>query len=172
MIWVEALVVGALSSLIATLAWFVIFQYVLRPRIRIAPKAAWSPNEKVMFKIINASPRALIDVRFQVDLLRPAVRAKGITTVRTHVDVPADPPLMLPGRRRKSDDANAYRIAVPLDPAGIFEGSDNRYVRLRVFGRDAVSGVGAVSEQTYTHRSDIVTGSYAKGQDFEIVPDA
>lgn len=166
-VW-DAIWTGLVGGLCASLVWFLVFR-LIRPRVRIAPKASWDPKAGlVRFKILNSASRDLIDLRFQLDVLRPRVGPRGITYTRFRVPLTAQPPVLLAGKRRGGDDSNAYRVAARLDPSEVFTEEDNHFVRFKVFGRDAVSGVGRVAEASYHSIDDFVTGTYEKGQTFEI----
>ena len=168
-VW-DAIWTGVVAALVASAVWFAVFQF-LRPRIRIAPEAAWDPGTGLThIKIVNTSYRHAIDIRFQLDVLSPKVNPNGITFTRRGVTIASDPPLILARKRRGSDDANAYRVAAAVDPRDVFTGKKNQFVRFRVFARDSVSGVGRVVEATYDARGDFVDGIYEKGQGFRVEP--
>lgn len=167
-VWV-AIWTGIVSGLVTSMAWFALFRYI-RPRMKVAPKASWDPAVGlVRFKILNMSRRELIDIRFQIDVMRPRVDPQGVTYVRSPVDLVAKEPVMLAGKRRDNDHSNAFRVAAELNPTEIFERDSNRFIRFRVFARDTVSGVGRVEEMIYHSIDDVIDGTYAKGQTFDIV---
>lgn len=166
----EAVWTGILAALVASLVWFLIFR-LLRPNIKIAPRGIWHPDTGyIQIKILNSTSRDVIDVRFQLDVLRPKVGPKGITLVRSRVVVDSQPPVIIARKHRGNDDANAYRIAASLDLSQVFTAENNSFVRLRVFCRDAVSGVGRVTEGKFHSEGDFPEGEYEKGQTFAIEP--
>jgi len=79
-------------------------------------------------------------------------------------------PLINPGRRNDGNDHNTYRIRVDADIRGIPEQDEHRFIRLQVFGRDELSGIGRVAEREYHEPSaEIPVGKYANGQAFDVI---
>ncbi|HEU0163709.1 MAG TPA: hypothetical protein VFQ54_01620 [Thermomicrobiales bacterium] len=167
---VTAMWTGILAALVASLVWFLIFR-LIRPRIRIAPIGTGDPATGwIRIKVLNGSRRDLIDLRFELDVMRPRVSPRGVTYGRSRVSLAGPAPVIIAGRGRP-DDSNAYRVAAQLDPTDVFTKDRAYFVRFRVFGRDALSGVGRVIEMRYDTLSTFVEGEYEKGQTFQIVRD-
>ncbi|MGN9920255.1 hypothetical protein [Micromonospora palomenae] len=170
---VIAIAVGVISSVIASSVWLFGLRR-MRPVIDISPwiveddTASGAPT-CYRIKIINRSRRALVDVAFELAVMRPERTQGGVVKMRRVVPVSGPPPLIIPGRGR-GDDANTYRIRVDADLRGILDGDAHRFIRLRVFARDEVTGIGRVVEREYYEpRSDLRAGKYSKGQSFEVV---
>ena len=169
MILWEALWTGVVAGLVASLIWFAAFR-IVRPRVKIAPRAAWEPSSGVVrIKILNRARRDLVDIQFQLDVVRPLVDPKGISYALMRVRLLTEPPVILVGRSASGED-NAYRLGAQLDPLDVFSEDRSQFVRLRVFGRDSVSGVGRVAEARYHSLVDFVDGNYETGQKFQISP--
>jgi hypothetical protein len=162
-----SLVVAIVTGVASSFLWLVALRLV-RPQIRIGPEMAWIPKEnELRFKIINVSRRAMVDVNFDLSVIRPVAEGGGLTEMRERVLLPGVPPLIIPGRKG-SHSHNAYRILAVLPPGYVFDGTYQRWLRLRVFVRDEVSGVGRVFEQEYTHPNSLVSGTFRRGNTFVI----
>lgn len=72
--------------------------------------------------------------------------------------------------RDRGRDEGTYRLRVDTDLRRLLEEDDLRFIRIRVFGRDAVSGIGAVAEQQYHDPgAEVMRGKFVKGPTFDIV---
>jgi hypothetical protein len=165
-----AIVIGVLSSVVASAIWLAALRG-LRPNLEISPVIVQDPAAPSSFriKIINKSRRAVVDVSFELAVMRPERARGGTVTMRKTVRLAGPPPLIIPGRRRGGDEG-MYRIRVNADLRSILERDDRHSIRLRVFGRDEWSGVGAVAQREYHDpTAEIVTGRYAKGPTFDVV---
>ncbi|MFG1820598.1 hypothetical protein ACGFIF_43045 [Kribbella sp. NPDC049174] len=167
---VWAIVIGVLSSLLASGVWLVALR-ALRPKIEISPVLVEDPGDQPCFriKVVNRSRRAVVDIAFELVLMRPERTKGGTVKMRKVVRVAGPPPLVLAGSARAKDD-NTYRIRVDADLRGLLEQDESRFVRLRVFGRDSLSGLGRVAEREYHEpAADIVTGKYVRGPTFDVI---
>ncbi len=167
---VWAVVIGVLSSVVASAVWLAVLRG-LRPNIEISPVIAQDTSRPSSFhiKIINRSRRAVVDVSFDVAIIRLARTRGGTVDMRRTVRVAGPPPLIIPARKRGSTD-NMYRLRVDADLRTALENDDRHSVRVRVFGRDSWSGVGSVAEQKYHDPgTEIAVGKYAKGPTFDVV---
>lgn len=169
-----AIVVGVLSSVVASFVWLFALRRV-RPHIDISPVIVEDPPSEgsprcFRIKIINRSRRALVDLAFELAVMRPTRTRGGVVQMRKVVRVAGPPPLIIPGRRNDGGDHNVYRIRVNADIRGVLEQDEHRFIRLRVFGRDELSGIGRVAEREYHEPgAEITVGKYAKGQAFDVV---
>jgi hypothetical protein len=167
---VWAIVIGVLSSVLASGVWLVVLRG-LRPKIEISPVLVEDPGPQPCFriKVINKSRRAVVDIAFELVIMRPERTKGGTVNMRKVVRVAGPPPLVLAGKGRGRDD-NTYRIRVDADLRGILEQDESRFVRLRVFGRDSLSGLGRVADREYHEpAAEIITGKYVKGPTFEVI---
>lgn len=114
---VWAIVIGALSSVVASAVWLAVLRG-LRPNLEISPVIVQDPTPPSCFrvKIINRSRRAVVDISFELAVLRPDGTRGGTVTMRKTLRLAGPPPLIIPGRRRASDD-NMYRIRGQCRPA-------------------------------------------------------
>ncbi len=169
---VIAVVVGVVSSVIASSVWLLGLRR-LRPRIDISPwivEDVRPDGEPACYriKIINRSRRAVVDLAFELAVMRPERTQGGVVKMRRVVRVSGPPPLIISGRA--SDDSNTYRMRVDADLRGILSGDAHRFIRLRVFARDEWSGIGRVAEREYYEpSSDLIVGKYSKGQSFDVL---
>lgn len=165
-----AIVLGVVSGFIASAVWLVTLRG-LRPWIEISPVIVEDSTAPGCFriKIVNRSRRAVVDMAFELVIMRPERTKGGTVNMRRIVRVAGPPPLILAGRKRGRDE-NTYRIRVDANLRGILEQDDRRFVRLRVFGRDVVSGLGRVAERQYHEpTAEIIAGKYVKGPTFDVI---
>lgn len=168
-----SIITGVASSVAASAIWL----YILRrmtPKIEISSQVAESIEEagapgRFRIKMINRRRRAAVDLKIEVTIISNKHVKGGQIKVREVVTTLNDTPLLLPGRKSNGDDDNAYRMRIREDLKAALE-DPQKYVRVRIFARDEVSGFGKVAEVAYHNaRSDIVAGDFSKGQAFEIV---
>lgn len=171
---VEAVLVGILSSIAASAIWIVLLGK-LRPRLAISTEIAEDPNAApgspvFRIKVVNRGRYAAMDLRFQVDLVTP-VRAKGGNIDRRTPLKCGNAPLMFPRYDRSSSEhRNAYRLRISSDIRGLLAQNPNSSIRMQIFARHELSGMGKVFEQAYNHPdSEIVLGSFVRGQDLSLV---
>ena len=163
--WV-ALGEGVVGGVVTSLIWFAIARR-FRPRISVSPKLAWD-GKHTWVKLINKSPRAVVDLQVAIDVVTPR-SAKGGIWFQTHaVKIVGTIPVFIPPDRKKGDDDNAYRFMLDLDPNDLFTSDSVSALRFRLFARDEVSGVGKLIEQEFSHRSEVVSGEFEKGESFDI----
>jgi hypothetical protein len=165
-----AIVLGVLSSVIASAVWLVLLRG-LRPKLELSPVIVEDPATSPCFriKLINRSRRAVVDLGFELVVMRPERTKGGTINMRKIVPVAGPPPLILLARKRGRDEGT-YRLRIDADLRGILEEDELRFVRIRVFGRDAVSGIGGVAEQQYHDPgAEIIRGKYVKGPTFDVV---
>jgi len=173
----EAITIGVLSSIIASALWILILSR-LTPKLDVSPEIAEDPgganlgSPTFRIKVVNRSRRAAMDLRFQVDLMTP-VRAKGGHVNRRSPLECGNAPLMFPRYHRSGKDHdNAYRLRINSDIKGLLKKNPNSSIRLQIFARHELSGMGKVFEQRYYHpSSEIVLGSFVRGQDLTLIPE-
>jgi hypothetical protein len=171
-----AVVTGVLSSMAASVLWLWSLRRV-RPMLDIGPVAAEESSTRISggfsysFKLLNRSRRAVIDLKFELVVIRPKRTRGGLVDVRRNVEVLGTPPLSLAGFARGEAEAhNAYRLRTNAPLRQILEDYPDAYLRLRVMARDEVSGTGRVFEAKFHEpSSDIKSGKFARGQSFDIV---
>ena len=76
-------------------------------------------------------------------------------------------------RARKHDPKahNAYRLRTDMGLHHLLVAYPDGHIRLRVFARDELSGIGRVFEAAYHEpETDIRRGKFALGQTFDVVP--
>lgn len=174
---VQAVVLGALSGLISSVVWILALSRIT-PKLIISSEIAEDPNASpdspiFRIKVVNKSRRAAVDLRFQVDLMTP-IRVKGGNINRRKPLECGNAPLVFPryDRSNKEHD-NAYRLRINSDIQKLLKDQPNSSIRLQIFARHEVSGMGKVFEQRYYHpNSEIVIGSFVRGQDLTLVPEA
>jgi len=169
---VEAIVVGILSSVVASALWILILSR-LTPKMTISPEIAEDPTSPVFrIKVVNLSRRAAMDLRFDAHLVTP-IGAKGGTIKRRTPLECGNAPLLLPRRDRSDTDYdNAYRLRIKDDIRQLLSDNPASFIRLQIFARHEVSGMGKMFERRYHHpSSEIVTGSYAHGKDLAVIPE-
>jgi hypothetical protein len=170
-----SIILGIVSSLAASMVWILMVR-LIRPRIAISPLITESPtaedDEKIFrIKIINRSRRAAVDLRFELSLLVP-INAKGGIVLRNNIIPPISnaPMLLAPLRGSDPDDLNAYRIRFSEDLRNLLAATVGGALRIRIYARHEVSGVGRVFERKYYDASsEIIVGQFEKGNTFNIV---
>jgi hypothetical protein len=173
---VENILLGILSSIVASTLWILALSR-LRPRLVISPQIAEDPeatsgSPAFRIKVVNRSRRAAMDLRFHVDLMTP-LRVKGGNVNRRFPLKCGNAPLMFPRYdRSNTEHDNAYRLRINSDIRQLLKENPNSSIRLQIFARHELSGMGKVFEQRYYHpHSEIVVGSFVRGQDLTLVPE-
>jgi hypothetical protein len=178
---VVSIVTGVLSSLVASGVWLFGLRKI-RPRIDVSPVIAQdfaqvpdaTPTSAI--KIINRARRAAVEVQFELALINSARTKGGPVFVREPLVIDNPPPMVLPRSPRNRDSKaheesyNAFRLRTKCNARLLLEEHPNSYLRLRVFARDELSGIGRVFEASYHEpESDVEIGKFARGQTFEVV---
>lgn len=163
--------IGTLSSVAASIIWLLALRRV-KPRIDVSPSIAEdgrSGSRQWRVNIINRSSRAVVDLRVELVRVRSQSARNGSVNMTRSIDV-GRVPLTLAGRRRGStEDNNCFRMRIYEDPGQLLSTDDGRYIRLRIFGRDEITGVGSLVETRYTYAADAIKqGRFSKGQSFDI----
>ncbi|MFJ1762055.1 hypothetical protein ACIOD2_17150 [Amycolatopsis sp. NPDC088138] len=169
---VQAIVVGILSSVVASAVWILIVSR-LTPKLTISPEIAEDPQSPVFrIKVINQSRRAAMDLRFDAHLVTPIGAKGGSIKRRTPLEC-GNAPLLLPRRVRTSADYdNAYRLRIKSDIRQLLSDNPHSFIRLQIFARHEVTGMGKMFERRYYHpSSEIVTGSFVHGKELAVAPE-
>lgn len=176
---VVSIVTGVLSSLVASLVWLIGLRRV-RPDIEIGPALAEElhetaegpPERSYVIKFLNRGRRSVVDLQFELVLIRPRRTQGGLVDMRNRLDVAGTPPLSIPSYSRGDKEShNAYRVRTYEDLRTLLEQEPNAFIRFRVFARDEWSAIGKVFEYRFHEpATDIRRGKFAKGQTFDIVP--
>lgn len=154
--------------------WLVVAPRMFRPRFDISPKIAVAMEDgafRYVIKFVNRSRRGLLDVQWELVHLQLKHMEGGQINRRTRICTKAEPPLIIPGLQRKSTkDDNAFRLSVATDDLrDLLRGDEGSRIRLKIFARDATSGIGHVEECVYQDPdTDFVEGTFAKGQVYTI----
>ncbi len=161
-----SLLIGVAGSLVASAVWMWALRFY-RPKIAISEKIAWD-GCNLRVKVVNRSRRAMYDLRVEAAMMTPK-RAPGGVLVnrRTPIRLVIPEPLMIPAFDKNDDqDNNAHRFALIASPSDIT--SPEAYLRIRVFARDELTGLGRVVVGQY-YGVDILSGEFMKGQRFDVV---
>jgi hypothetical protein len=170
---IEAIAVGILSSVVASALWILILSR-LTPKMIISPEIAEDPATQVFrIKVVNLSRRAAVDLRVEAHLVT-SIGVRGGRVNRRMNLVCGNPPLVLPRRTRTSKEYdNAYRLRIDSNVRELWSASPDSFVRLQIFARHEVTGMGKMFEQRYHHPgAEIVTGSFVHGHDMSVTREA
>lgn len=152
-------ITGIIAALAGSAIWIVFLPMLLAPRLEIstelrqyisrAPEHSGQPAYRI--SVTNKGHRALVDMRYEL-AVRYTLIASGKRQLRNLVKV-KDGPLII-GKRTKKDDGK-YGLAIHCDlleelrAVQQLEGIDSVDLRVRIYVRDELSGVGKVFVQTY-----------------------
>ena len=137
---------GSAAAVIGTMIWLTALAKMLSPRIRISSKITkgldTDNNICYRIQIDNLARRSAIDLRFDCAVVFPVHYADGQTNRRETVRKAGEEPIILPGKRHGQDNVYAMRYSAELPD--LIKKHPDSWLRLRVFARDSVSGVGKV----------------------------
>jgi len=161
-----AILEGILGALLATVIT-VLAVNLVQPKLRISPSIAtrWS-NEagelRANFKIVNQARRPIVDLRFELVIL---YRNEDGKLKNTLVERQRPEPMFISGRSRKRHQHGDYVIAYGADLLDKIihrevPGEGRCGLRLRIFGRDGLSGKGRRFEMKY---DDLFGGTIVYG---------
>jgi hypothetical protein len=187
----EALLIGALASLIASIVFLALLR-VLRPKLAIAKKAAWTRDpdtQKRVYrvKICNKSRFEAVNVKIELYRIErsPAsptprawweklFRAKDLHSELTHRHkIWAGPRelTVLEGYRIRDTTAHyAFRFKCDDDLMASVGGPNNSFVRVRVYAEHPISRRVRLFEQEFLNGNAFAEGSYLLGRSMEIEP--
>jgi len=163
----QAIGIGIFSSFLASLM-YLSFLSLLRPKILISPKISKSESGNYVIKVINKSKRDAVDIQAELCLLTPINVPKGQIWKRQKIPLNTSKLMVLRKFDTKDKDAiYAFRFTTKVNLEEIWN-DKHSYLRFRLFAKDEVSGFGKVFEQKYYTKSDIIQGSFAFGDSFDI----
>lgn len=151
--------------------------WVLRPKVIIAPDIAKSEvngEVRFVFKIINKSYLfQLIDVNFQLTILKPESSPKGMNLAIKKIKLKSNHVWFLSRRKlsKKSSDYATYAILVRPDNYNLLDEwkkYDAAFLNLKVIAKNNFSGITSINHQTYNHTSCIKTGEFCHGNSLKI----
>lgn len=173
----ENVLIGVLSGTVASAIWFIGLQR-LRPRLDISTDIAEEPvaiagSPRYYIKIVNKSHRTTSDLRFELCVL---FRTASMSANRKQVIDHTEPePLMIRGKRRGST-SNGYRVGYITGPKEAlaeirtnYSDLESYHIRMQVYARDQISGVGELFEQRYNCICcSIKVGQFQSGPSLEV----
>lgn len=169
---------GVVLSLMGLfLVWF------LRPKIKFAPHIAMEgegDNYEFLFKVINRSFLfQLVDIHFELTMLKPVTTPKGMNIAIDHVPLKANHVWFLSRRKwnkkkQSSNDYATYAIVLTVDKEFDLlkkwkqHAKDGTYFDLKVIAKNNFSGITSINHEKYSHSSCIKKGSFCHGNSMEI----
>lgn len=176
-----SLALGILGSLAAATVWLFALRR-LRPRLELSPHLVEERHTTTQgisktsygVKILNRSARSVVDLRFELAVIRPKRTQGGLVDGRKLLPLWGQPPLVLPGWQKSDGEShNAYRARTGADLRKWLTENDHARIRFRVYARDELSGIGRVFTAEYHEpETDIKQGKFARGQSFAVVRDS
>jgi hypothetical protein len=175
---IEAIGIGALSSLIASIVWLFAFSRI-RPNIQISDKIAKTVdrnNETVYkIKVINRGKRPIMNVQAKFALAKfalatPRIVPNGFVIRIINIELQTHELFALAKFDKGDEEAEyAYRFLTyeNLDEAWIDDKLS--YLVFRIYATDSLSGLGKLFERKLRlKRSSIIEGDFEVGDSFEI----
>jgi hypothetical protein len=149
---------GTAAAIIGTLIWLTALGAIFSPKIKIAQVITRGRDADgascYRIQIENYARRSVIDLRFECSVVFPVDYAVGGTSRRITVPKAGEEPLIIPGRWRGQDNFYAMRYGARLPE--IIKAHPGARLRLRVFARDGLSGVGKVFSKEFTNPLDLI----------------
>jgi hypothetical protein len=149
---------GTVAAIIGTLVWLTVLAIMLSPKIKIAQVIAKGHDTNgescYRIRIDNLGRRPAIDLRFDCSVVFPVEYADGGTNRRVIVSKAGEEPLILPGKRHGQDNVYAMRYGAELPQ--LIRAHPGAWLRLRIFARDGLSGVGKVFTHEFTNPLDLI----------------
>ena len=183
--WENDWTIEIAGSLILTILGFLVIQF-LRPRVKISDnicKTIDSKTGKVSYKIkvINRSFFfRLIDIHFELTLLKPKSSPKGMNLAIKQIDLISNHVWYLSRRKlvsQKSDYAT-YAIVITVDKLmhmedekdllEFWKSEDNMFLDFKVIAKNNFSGITSISHKKFDHYSSIKEGLFQHGNSLEI----
>lgn len=159
-----------LSMMGLFLIWF------LRPKVKIAPKMALNSKGEINLKIINKSYLfQLVDIHFELTMLKPISTPKGMNIAIKYVELRANHVWFLSRRnfRTKKNDFATYAIVLTVKPEFDLlkewkNHDDGTYFDLKVVAKNNFSGITSINHEKFSHYSSVKKGEYCHGNSFNI----
>ena len=170
---IEAIGIGALSSLIASIVWLFAFS-LIRPNIQISDKIAKTVdrnNETVYkIKVINRGRRPIMNVQAKFAVATPRIAPNGFVIRIINIELQTHELFALAKFDKGDEEAQyAYRFLTyeNLDTAWIDDKLS--YLVFRIYATDSLSGLGKLFERKLRlKRNSLIEGDFEVGDSFEI----
>jgi len=166
------------SVLLSVIGVFLI--WFLRPKVKIAPyiaKLTKDGKDTIMLKVINKSYLfQLIDINFELTMLKPVSTPKGMNIAIEHVGLVSKHLWFLSRRkfRKNSKGFATFAIVIRVDPefdlidAWKNNANNGTYFDLKVIAKNNFSGITSITHQKFDHSSCIKNGEFCHGNSFDI----
>lgn len=170
---VLSVAIGVVSSLTASAAFlFVLFRF--RPNIEISPYISVGKdsdgNTQYRIKIVNRTPRKIINVRVKLILGTKVNIPGGIITNNKQLML-RTPDLFHVGKYSKKDKgANyAYRFITDEDIESLWQEGQGNHIKFLIIATDSLTGFSKVFfRRFHVKRTTLVTGSHIHGDSLEV----
>jgi hypothetical protein len=167
----EELIVGLISGIVASFAFFIMLRLWL-PRLSISAEIAKEQlggKQHFTFKIVNKSRRALINVHVQAQLAELKGAEGGQLFVTHAIPIKRDRVFHVGGFSRRDIRADyAIRFATEQDIEAMWV-DESALVRFRVIATDEISGLSrAFLKEFHTKRHCIKSGSHGFGSSLSV----
>jgi hypothetical protein len=170
---IESIIIGTLSSLIASIVWLFTFNRV-RPNIQISDKIAKTVdrNNDTVYKIkvINRGKRPIINVQAKFTVATPKIVPNGFITRTVNVVLQTNELFALQRFDQQDKEAEyAYRFITyeNLDEAWVDDKIS--YAVFRIYAVDSLSSLGKLFEKKFRlKRNSIIEGDFETGNSFNI----
>ncbi|MEX2574899.1 MAG: hypothetical protein WD317_11405 [Balneolaceae bacterium] len=169
---IDALLVAVLTSVIGSIAFFVLL-WMLKPNIGISNQIAHyngSDDQDIyLFKIINKSWFfCLYNIEVSLSLVRKETVEGGINSRFDPLLIKKNRITQIPNLRSNGDDAFFAQILTSKERLSLLLSSNDRYLELQIMARHALSGFSKVFTKRYHTPSCVVRGKFVHGNDFSI----
>lgn len=187
--WTNDWTIEIVGSLILTFLGLLVVQF-LRPRVKISDDICKTidPNTKQIsykIKVINRSYIfRLIDIHFELTLLKPRSSPKGMNLAIKKIDLISDHVWYISRRKmvsRKSDYAT-YAIVVTVEKLEIknegkieetdllefWKSQDNMFLDFKVIAKNNFSGITSITHKKFDHYSSVKEGLFQHGNSLNI----
>ena len=164
---------GVLSSLAAS-SIFLFFLFHFRPKLDISPYIAVREDEEgtaYILKVINRTPREVIDIRCELTLMTPTNVTHGVIISATHLNLRKSYSFHLEKYDKKDKDAKyAARYVTYENLESKWPDDKVSYLQLRILAKDSLSGFSKFFSQSfYTKESCLVKGSHKFGDSLDVL---
>jgi len=169
------ILIGAISSLIASLVFFRLLRLII-PKIQISPNITKSYTEAgkriYSIKIINQGKRTAVNIEAELHLIYmsslsngPVLTTKELTLKRSRIFT-----LNQYNKKKKKDDYS-FKFLTYDDVEEMIKDKTREYqIRISIMVHDELSGLGKVFTKIYD-LNEILEGRFQSGYSFKIVKD-
>ena len=145
----------------------------LRPKLQISPFIAFSDDEKgkyYVFKIINKTPRPIINIKCRLTLVTPKSVPGGLVFTNEPLKLQREETFSIDKFDKKDKDANyAWRFVCREDIGSAWEEKNGSYLIFRVLATDSLSSLSKYFSQRYfTKRDCLRHGSHRFGNNLSV----